>query len=225
MNDYLEIRSAYLAHYKTKGAKKGIRRFQSYEVAPNPSGYVGQEVGEAAKQSQRVGGDDEGSDKKKMTRQEKRALRKEMRNYDYRQSDQYKNASSAQKRTMDNTYNNRQMLLGTKAANRASYMDNKYGAEAGKKEVKKELAKQVVLGTAATVALAVAPEVLSMAINRVNKAKVDVHNANVAMDMFAKSAGLNTVSAREVGKTPFASIGKTLRYEKMGEAVRKKYYG
>lgn len=46
--DYLEIRQAYLAHYKTKGAKKGIRRFQSYEVAPNPSGYVGQEVGEAA---------------------------------------------------------------------------------------------------------------------------------------------------------------------------------
>lgn len=42
--DYLEIRQAYIAHYKTKGAKKGIRRFQSYEVAPNPSGYVGQEV-------------------------------------------------------------------------------------------------------------------------------------------------------------------------------------
>lgn len=57
--DYLEIRQAYLSHYKTKGAKKGIRRFQSYEVAPNPSGYVGQEVGEAAAQSRRVGDDDD----------------------------------------------------------------------------------------------------------------------------------------------------------------------
>lgn len=62
--DYLEIRQAYLAHYKTKGAKKGIRRFQSYEVAPNPSGYVGQEVGEAAAQSRRVGDDDNGEESK-----------------------------------------------------------------------------------------------------------------------------------------------------------------
>ena len=54
-NDY----TSYLAHYKTKGSKKGVRRYQSYEVAPNPSGYVGQEVGEAAAQSRRVGGDDE----------------------------------------------------------------------------------------------------------------------------------------------------------------------
>ena len=61
--DYLEIRQAYLAHYKTKGAKKGIRRFQSYEVAPNPSGYVGQEVGEAAAQSRRVGDDDNNAKK------------------------------------------------------------------------------------------------------------------------------------------------------------------
>lgn len=63
--DYLEIRRAYLAHYKTKGAKKGIRRFQSYEVAPNPSGYVSQEVGEAAAQSRRVG-DDNDNDKKEI---------------------------------------------------------------------------------------------------------------------------------------------------------------
>lgn len=71
--DYLEIRQAYLAHYKTKGAKKGIRRFQSYEVAPNPSGYVGQEVGEAAKQAQRVGDDDE---KQQLTKREQKVVRK-----------------------------------------------------------------------------------------------------------------------------------------------------
>lgn len=52
----------YLAHYKTKGAKNGIRRFQSYLVQPNPSGATGQEVGEAAEQRQRITGHDERKD-------------------------------------------------------------------------------------------------------------------------------------------------------------------
>jgi len=52
--DYLEIKSEFIQHYGTKGQKKGIRRFQSYEVAPTQSGMVGQEVGEAAAQSRRV---------------------------------------------------------------------------------------------------------------------------------------------------------------------------
>lgn len=52
----------YLAHYKTKGAKNGIRRFQSYLVQPNPSGATGQEVGEAAEQRQRITGHDERRD-------------------------------------------------------------------------------------------------------------------------------------------------------------------
>lgn len=71
--DYLEIRQAYICHFKTKGAKNGIRRFQSYEVAPNPSGFVGQEVGEAAKQAQRVGDDDE---KQQLTKREQKVARK-----------------------------------------------------------------------------------------------------------------------------------------------------
>lgn len=44
----------YLAHYKHKGSKNGIRRHQSYLVAPTRSGMVGQELGEAAKQRDRV---------------------------------------------------------------------------------------------------------------------------------------------------------------------------
>lgn len=48
--DYLEIRQAYIAHFGIKGQKWGLRRFQSYETAPTQSGFVGQEVGEAAKQ-------------------------------------------------------------------------------------------------------------------------------------------------------------------------------
>ena len=44
----------YLAHYKHKGSKNGIRRHQSYMVAPTRSGMVGQEIGEAARQRERV---------------------------------------------------------------------------------------------------------------------------------------------------------------------------
>lgn len=54
MNDYLELHESYLAHFKTKGAKNGLRRYQSYVVAPTKSGMVGEEVGEAAKQRARL---------------------------------------------------------------------------------------------------------------------------------------------------------------------------
>ena len=52
-NDFREVKS-YLAHFGISGQKKGLRRFQSYQVAPTRSGMVGQEVGEAAKQSSRL---------------------------------------------------------------------------------------------------------------------------------------------------------------------------
>jgi len=50
MNDYTD----YLAHFGTKGQKWGLRKQQSYQVAPTRSGMVGQEVGEAAKQTARL---------------------------------------------------------------------------------------------------------------------------------------------------------------------------
>ena len=46
--------ASYLAHFGTKGQKHGLRRHQSYETAPTRSGMVGQEVGEAARQSERL---------------------------------------------------------------------------------------------------------------------------------------------------------------------------
>lgn len=50
----IEENGNYLAHYKHKGSKNGIRRHQSYMVAPTRSGMVGQELGDAAKQRERV---------------------------------------------------------------------------------------------------------------------------------------------------------------------------
>lgn len=44
----------YLAHFRIRGSKNGLRRFQSYAVAPTRSGMVGQEVGEAAAQRARI---------------------------------------------------------------------------------------------------------------------------------------------------------------------------
>lgn len=68
----------YLAHYKTKGAKNGIRRFQSYLVQPNPSGATGQEVGEAAAQRGRITGKKNDSEDKTVYKSAKE-LRKEAR--------------------------------------------------------------------------------------------------------------------------------------------------
>lgn len=50
----IEENGNYLAHYKHKGSKNGIRRYQSYMVAPTRSGMVGQELGDAAKQRERI---------------------------------------------------------------------------------------------------------------------------------------------------------------------------
>lgn len=46
--------SKHLAHYKTPGAKNGIRNYQSYQTAPTRSGMVGIERGEAAQQRARL---------------------------------------------------------------------------------------------------------------------------------------------------------------------------
>ena len=43
----------YISHFGIHGQKWGLRRFQSYQVAPTRSGMVGQETGEAAEQGQR----------------------------------------------------------------------------------------------------------------------------------------------------------------------------
>lgn len=52
--DAVEYYQNYIAHFGTKGQTWGLRRFQSYETAPTRSGMVGQEVGQAAKQAQRL---------------------------------------------------------------------------------------------------------------------------------------------------------------------------
>ena len=84
-NDY----TSYLVHYKTKGAKKGVRRYQSYEVAPNPSGYVGQEVGEAAKQRARMSPEEISAEKHRET------LKKESDSYYTSQSNYYQKKHDA----------------------------------------------------------------------------------------------------------------------------------
>lgn len=192
--DYLEIRQAYLAHYKTKGAKNGIRRFQSYEVAPNPSGFVGQEVGEAAKQRSRVS-------------------RKEMNSYDYRQSEKYKNASASERRRMTNTHANRSTLVGKKAANRIDYKEHELGKD-GRKETTKELVKQVAIGAGLSIGL---PLAVGLGATKIRQLKARNIMANVGMDTLASMKGLNVVDAEDVGKTKFASIKDQINYLKKGK--------
>lgn len=192
--DYLEIRQAYLAHYKTKGAKNGIRRFQSYEVAPNPSGFVGQEVGEAAKQRGRVS-------------------RKEMNSYDLKNSEKYKNATASERRKMAATHTNRSYLLGKKAANRIAYKEHELGKD-GRKETAKELVKQVAIGAGLSIGLPIA---VDLGVTKIRQLKARNDMANVGMDTLASMKGLNVVDAKDVGKAKFASIKDQFNYLKKGK--------
>lgn len=192
--DYLEIRQAYLAHYKTKGAKNGIRRFQSYEVAPNPSGFVGQEVGEAAKQRNRVS-------------------RKEMNSYDLKNSEKYKNATASERRKMVVMNTNRSRLVGEKAANRIAYKEHELGKD-GRKETAKELVKQVAIGAGLSIGLPIA---VDLGVTKIRQLKARNDMANVGMDTLASMKGLNVVDAKDVGKTKFASIKDQFNYLKKGK--------
>lgn len=192
--DYLEIRQAYLAHYKTKGAKNGIRRFQSYEVAPNPSGFVGQEVGEAAKQRGRVS-------------------RKEMNSYDLKNSEKYKNATVSERRKMSTVHTNRSYLLGKKAANRIAYKEHELGKD-GRKETAKEFVKQVAIGAGLSIGLPIA---VDLGVTKIRQLKARNDMANVGMDTLASMKGLNVVDAKDVGKTKFASIKDQFNYLKKGK--------
>ena len=89
----IEENGNYLAHYKHKGSKNGIRRHQSYAVAPTRSGMVGQEIGEAARQRERV--ESEKARKKALLRGDIEAANKKRwaKKYKslYRHSDKYTN--------------------------------------------------------------------------------------------------------------------------------------
>ncbi len=123
MNDYLD----YLAHYRTPGSKNGISHTPGYDAVGKPA----------------------------MTAAERKAARKaykkeikNAKNYDYRNSEKYKNASKTTKNVMDNDHWFRSRQWGKRTANRMEYIKEKYGAEAERKYRKQTLAKMVV-GTAA----------------------------------------------------------------------------
>lgn len=199
--DFLAIRGSYLEHYKTKGAKNGVRRFQSYEVAPNPSGFTGQEVGEAAEQRQRLS-------------------RKEQNKYDYKSSDSYKNASSSQRRAMTNTHNANEFAFGRKAANRIDYIRDTDGKEAAQKASQRQAIKQIAIGAAVSIAIPIALDVASRKMSDIQKMKYNTEFATSVTSDLANFNGLKTVSAKEVGKKPFASIKDQISYAKKGAQAR-----
>lgn len=86
--------SKHLAHYKTPGAKNGVRNYQSYQVAPTRSGMVGEERGEAAAQRARLSGLRKNIDNaKKRIATDREARRTPQSRYQelYRQRDKYSN--------------------------------------------------------------------------------------------------------------------------------------
>ena len=97
IEDEMEPMEGYLIHFGTTGQKKGLRRYQSYAVAPTRSGMVGDEVGEAAKQRVRVESDR--SEHKEIIRDGKRI---------YKSPDELRNASQLNNYTQHDRYQNSQ---------------------------------------------------------------------------------------------------------------------
>lgn len=89
--DAVEYYQDYIAHFGTKGQSWGLRRYQSYETAPTRSGMVGQEVGEAAKQSERLTKEEKQEAKAEKWRQ------KEIKKVDkiYEQDEKYAEANAS----------------------------------------------------------------------------------------------------------------------------------
>lgn len=117
----------YLEHHGIAGQKWGVRRYQ------NPDGTLT----EAGKKKYYI--DSDGSLKK--------MNRKNLKKYDYKKTDTYKNAASRQKATQTNVYNSREWLIGKTAAKKAHALEAN-GVDA-KKFVKKEMVKDLAIGTAA----------------------------------------------------------------------------
>lgn len=109
--------------------------------------------------------------------------------YDYKQTDRYKNATRGEKTHMTNLHNNAKDMFGKKAANRIDYKTYEENKNRDRL-TRHELGKQLLIGTAVTLAATVGMEYVNNKFN-LSKRYVDLNNNMV--DAVAVSKGLNEV--------------------------------
>jgi hypothetical protein len=124
-------------------------------------------------------------------------VRHERKNYDYRNSNSYRNGNGQSKAIMTNRYNHNKRFFGRKTANKIEYdvangMDRK---KATRRQIPKAAIKHAAVIAGATIAVASLPKAASWYKNQRNMLKIN----NAMVDLEASMKGLNNVNG---GFTP-----------------------
>lgn len=123
--------------------------------------------------------------------------RRYARNYDYRESDSYKNATSRQKAYRTNLYNVNAKMYGKRAANRIEYKVDNEGIRRGT-ATRDEYIKSVAKGLALTVGMTVGSKYIAKAALKganwyiQNRARVAANN--IIVDTYANISGIGKAS-------------------------------
>lgn len=123
--------------------------------------------------------------------------RRYAKNYDYREGESYKNATSRQKAYRTNQYNVNSKMYGKKAANRIEYKVDNQGVRRGD-ATRDEFIKSAAKGLALTVGLTVGSKYIAKAALKgaswyvKNRARVAANN--IIVDAYADIAGIGKAS-------------------------------
>ena len=182
----------YIEHHGIKGMKWGVRRYQNPDGSLTAAGkkrYYVTDSGEIKKISQ----------------------------YNYREDDSYKTASSSKKRQMTNVHDNRaEYYWSKKAANRLDYYQYKEKLPYAdlKKKSNAEAVKAFAKGAAYGLGLYALSGGATQVINGYRRLKVYNYNANVVYSAMAKMAGISEIKGG-VQLNP----KKIVRHLQFGKAV------
>lgn len=118
--------------------------------------------------------------------------RKQQKQYNYKDSDAYKNANRYQKAHLTNMHSNASFIVGEKSANRIDYKEYELGKNR-RTEMTKEAIKQAVIGLAAVIAISEGPSLVRQG-RQMLAARRDLNNYIVSAVGYQK--GLKTVHSK-----------------------------
>lgn len=198
----------YIAHHGILGMKWGIRRTPAQLGHPTPeprkleNGKTGdyKNDGETVKetygkgktrmiQSRNEGGSLSKSELRKIKRETKRARN----NYDYRESDEYKNANKRSKYQQEMKYYRNQALYGTKKANHIEY-DTRINKADRKTQERNALKSKIIK----SLAIAVGTQAVSIAAKKGLQAYAEFNVGQEILNKYNGTQGQATVNKKGI---------------------------